>query len=95
MIIVAGHLVVDPDTRQAYLAGCVPVVEEARRTQGCQGFSVSADLLDPAQVNIFERWESRAALDAFRGDGPSSDQRAAIRDADVTEYEVAGRHPPG
>ena len=89
MIIVAGHLVVDSDARRAYLAGCVPVVEQARRSQGCQDFSMSADLVDPEPINIFERWASREALDAFRGDGPSSDQRSAIGVVDVTEYKVA------
>ena len=89
MLIVAGHLIVDPDGRQAYLAGCLPLVEQARRTQACLDFSLSADLIDPARINILERWESRPALDAFRGDGPSSDQQSAIRVADVAEYEVA------
>ena len=31
MIIVAGHIVVDPAQREAYLADCVSVVEQARR----------------------------------------------------------------
>ena len=89
MIIVAGHLVVDSDARRAYLAGCVLVVEQARRSQGCLDFSLSADLVDPERINIFERWASQEALDAFRGDGPSSDQRSAIRVADVKQYKVA------
>jgi hypothetical protein len=67
----------------------VPVVEQARRAQGCLDFSLSADLIDPARINILERWESHPDLDAFRGDGPSGDQQSAIRDADVIDYEVA------
>ena len=94
MIIVAGHLIVDSDTRRAYLARCVPVVEQARRSQGCQDFRLSADLVDPDRINIFERWASQEALDAFRADGPSSDQRSAIRVADVTEYKVADTARP-
>lgn len=34
-MIVAGHIVVDPQQRESYLAGCVSVVELARRTTGC------------------------------------------------------------
>jgi quinol monooxygenase YgiN len=90
MFIVAGHLIVDPEARPEYLAGCVPVVEQARLAQGCLDFSLSADLIDPARINILERWESHQALDAFRGDGPSRGQQSAIRLADVAEYEIAG-----
>jgi quinol monooxygenase YgiN len=88
VVIVAGHVVVDPEQREDYLSGCVDVVRQARRTAGCLDFALSADLLEPARVNIFERWESQAAVDAFRGSGPSDEQGAAIRAASVAEYEV-------
>ncbi len=89
MVIVAGHLIVDPQHRDSYLAGCVDVVRQARRTTGCLDFTISADLIDPARVNIFERWESQAAVDAFRGSGPSDQQHDALVGASVTEYDTA------
>jgi quinol monooxygenase YgiN len=89
MVIVAGHIVVDPQQRDDYLSGCVEVVRQARRTAGCLDFALSADLLEPGRVNIFERWESQAAVDAFRGSGPSDDQGAAIVAASVAEYDIA------
>jgi quinol monooxygenase YgiN len=89
MVIVAGHLMVDPQQRESYLAGCADVVEQARRTPGCLEFSISADLLDPGRIAIFERWESQGAVEAFRGSGPSDEQGAAILDASVAEYDVA------
>ncbi|MEU5692435.1 antibiotic biosynthesis monooxygenase [Actinosynnema sp. NPDC020468] len=89
MVIVAGYLVVDARERSSYLAGCAAVVEEARRTPGCLDFSLSADLVEPGRIVVFERWESRAAVEAFRGGGPSDDQAAAILDASVAEYDVA------
>ena len=88
MVIVAGHLVVDPEQREDYLSGCADVVRQARRTPGCLDFSLSADLLEPGRVNIFERWESQAAVEAFRGSGPSDEQGAAIVAASVAEYDV-------
>jgi quinol monooxygenase YgiN len=88
MVIVAGHIVVDPQQRDDYLSGCVEVVRQARRTAGCLDFALSADLLEPGRVNIFERWESQAAVEAFRGSGPSDDQGAAIVAASVAEYDV-------
>jgi quinol monooxygenase YgiN len=91
VVIVAGHLVVDPSRRDDYLSGCVDVVRQARRTPGCLDFSISADVIDPGRVNVFERWESQAAVEAFRGDGPSDEQGAAIVSAEVAEYDVGGR----
>jgi quinol monooxygenase YgiN len=88
MVIVAGQLVVDPEQRESYLAGCIGVVEQARRTPGCLDFAISADLVEPGRINIFERWESQAAVEAFRGDGPSDDQRGAVLSASVAEYDV-------
>jgi quinol monooxygenase YgiN len=88
MLIVAGHVVVGPERRDAYLSECVEVVRQARRTPGCLDFTLSADLLEPGRVNILERWESPAAVEAFRGSGPSFGQRAAILSAAVAEYDV-------
>ncbi len=90
MVIVAGHLVVDPDQTESYLADSRNVVEQARSAAGCMDLSITADLLDSGCINIFELWTSREAVDAFRGSGPDDEQQAAIRSASVTEYEVAG-----
>jgi quinol monooxygenase YgiN len=71
MVIVAGHITVGPQQRKSYLAGCVRIVEQARRAVGCLDVAICADLVDPGRVNIFERWESQAALETFRGSGPA------------------------
>ena len=88
MVIVAGHVVVDPEQRDDYLSGCVEVVRQARGAPGCLDFSLSADLLEPGRINILERWESQAAVEAFRGSGPSDEQGAAVLAAAVAEYDV-------
>ena len=89
MVIVAGHVTVEPHQRESYLAGCVSVVEKARGTAGCLDFAITSDLVDPGRVNIFERWESQAAVEAFRGSGPSDEQGAAMLSASVAEYDIA------
>lgn len=89
MVIVAGHLIVEPAERDRYVADCAGVVAAARAADGCLDFAITADVVDPARVVVFERWSSRAAVEAFRGDGPSGDQRAAIVAASVAEYDVA------
>ena len=79
MVIVAGHVTVEPQQREAYLADCVRVVEQARGAAGCLDFAITADLIDPGRINIFERWASQAAVETFRGSGPSNEQGAAMR----------------
>jgi quinol monooxygenase YgiN len=66
MVIVAGHVTVDPEQREPYLAGSMSVVEKARQADGCLDFAITADLLDPGRVNLFERWESQEAVKTFR-----------------------------
>lgn len=88
MVIVAGPIVVEPDQRESYLVGCKGVVEQARSAPGCLEFAITADLLDPGRVDIFERWETQAAVEAFRGSGPSDEQSAAMLSASVAEYDV-------
>jgi quinol monooxygenase YgiN len=72
MVIVAGHITVDPEQRESYLAGCVSVVEKARRADGCLDFAITADLLDPGRVNLFERWETQAAVETFAEAPPAT-----------------------
>ena len=89
MIIVAGHLRVDPQDRDAYLAGCESVVVAARTSKGCLDFTISADPIEDDRINVYEAWESVDAVEAFRGDGPESGQENMIVGADVSQYEIA------
>lgn len=61
----------------------------AGQTAGCLDFSLTADLLEPGRINIFERWEPQAAVEAFRGSGPSEEQGAAVLGASVAEYHTS------
>jgi Antibiotic biosynthesis monooxygenase len=75
------------------LADCVSVVERARRAAGCLDCAVTADLIDPGRVNIFECWESQAALDAYRGSGPSDGLAAVMLSASVADDKIADARP--
>ena len=70
MIAVAGHITVEPQQGEAYLACRLSVVGMARRADGRLDSAITADLLDPDRVNPFERWESQ---------GPSKPSAAAAR----------------
>ena len=94
MLIVAGHLITDPADRDAYVAEGEQVVTQARSAPGCLDFAMTADTLDPARVNVFERWESEADLLTFRGSGPDSGTAARILDADVKRYVISSVEAP-
>jgi quinol monooxygenase YgiN len=89
MVIVAGHIEVASAERESYLAGCVSLVEAARRAPGCLDFSIAADLAEAGRINIYERWDSQSAVEDFRGSGPTDEQSATILAAAVAEYDVA------
>ena len=80
-----------PRTATNISSGCVDVVSQGRAAAGCLDFALSADFIDPGRINIFERWESQAAVEAFRGSGVDDEQGAAIASASVAEYEVVMR----
>ncbi len=89
MIIVSGTLLVDPEDRGPYLDASRDLVELARGTPGCLDFYLVADPIEPGRINVYEQWGSVAAVEAFRGSGPSSEQTATIRQARVFQHEVA------
>lgn len=88
MLIIAGHLRVQESDRDRYVADCVGAVTAARGAEGCLDFAVSADVVDPCRVNVFERWQTRESLEAFRGQGPDEGTRERILAFDIAEYEL-------
>jgi quinol monooxygenase YgiN len=89
MVIVSGHLRVDPAQRDAYIEGCREVVVAARAAEGCLDFHLSPDPLEPDRINVYEQWDSAAAVEAFRGAGPDGDQATEVLAAAVDQHEVA------
>jgi quinol monooxygenase YgiN len=89
VIIVSGWLRVNADERDEFLASCAPVIHAARAADGCIDFHLSPDPIEPERVNVFEHWESAAAVESFRGSGPTADQQATIVDAHVEQHEIA------
>jgi quinol monooxygenase YgiN len=95
MIIVSGQLHVDPAEREAFLAARVPIMAHAREAKGCIDFSLSADALDLGRVNVYERWDSRDDLMAYRsGGGPELDDSIAVTAADVELHHISSSEAP-
>ncbi|WP_437965327.1 antibiotic biosynthesis monooxygenase family protein [Sorangium sp. So ce260] len=93
MLIIAGHLEVDPNQRDAFVAAHQDLVRRARQAPGCLDLAITADLLDPARVNNYERWESREQLEAWRKVAAAPKTGIAIRNDHVMQYGVSDVRP--
>jgi quinol monooxygenase YgiN len=97
MLIVAGTFEVDPDQRDAFLAGRIDAMKTTRTEPGCLEYALSADPVDPTRVMLFERWEDQAAFDghmeavktAPRSTGP------APKSFSVKIFDIAGERAFG
>jgi quinol monooxygenase YgiN len=94
MLIIAGHLIVDLADRDRYVADCAVAVERARRAPGCLDFALTPDPIDPARVNVYERWESDTELANFRGSGPDGATQARILSDEVHKYRISSIEAP-
>lgn len=94
MLIIAGHLTVASADRDRYVADCRGVVQQARHAPGCLDFALTVDTLDSSRVNVYERWEDEASLDAFRGTGPDQETSAQIQEADVRRFTISSEGSP-
>jgi quinol monooxygenase YgiN len=75
MIIVAGYsLAKSGEDRDASVAAFAPMVERARKQDGCVDMAISADALDPTRSNLLEIWRDEAAWKAWQkvAKGPRS-----------------------
>jgi quinol monooxygenase YgiN len=94
MLIVSGHLVLDPADRDAHVIGSAGAVRLARQAPGCLDFGVSADSVDPTRDNVLERWAGREDLEAFRASGDRDDEPvdfSRIRRFEIEQYSVERR----
>jgi quinol monooxygenase YgiN len=62
MIIIAGYELVDPKDRDRYVAAFSDLVSRAREFDGCIHVAITADSVNPEQVNSVEVWRDAEAL---------------------------------
>ena len=63
-ILIAAQIDVAPQGREQALKSAQPWIDGALAQPGCIHYDWSADLNDPARINVFEEWESEEALAA-------------------------------
>jgi quinol monooxygenase YgiN len=92
MLIVAGYFRVAPGDRAAFLENRTASVMRSRAERGCHVYAISADLVDPGLVHLYERWESKEDLAAHaaanRAD-PRPPDGFEVLESEVLQYEIA------
>jgi hypothetical protein len=89
MVIVAGHITVEPQQRESYLAGCVRIVEQARRAVGCLDVAICADLGRPRPCQHLRALGVADGAGDLPQQRPDTEQRPAMLTASVQEYDFA------
>lgn len=87
-IIVSGKIYVKSGQRDKFVERSLRAVTIARQATGCLDFAVSPDPVEKNRVNIFEKWTSRGALRAFRGNGPEASVVSLVDELHVDEDEI-------
>ncbi len=94
MLIIAGHVQVDPEERDRVVAAMADLVRRGRAAPGCLDLAVTADSLDPGRINNLERWESAQALDDWRAVAHAPDVGDAIITDHASLFDVTGERSP-
>lgn len=94
MIIVNGHLTIDPAQREAAEAAIAEAVAATRAEPGNVDYRFSTDLADPNRINMVEIWEDQAAIDAHMATEHLAGFMAAIGpcvagSVSLTSYDIA------
>jgi len=98
MIVIAGHVSIDPAKTEVAIPAAREMMAETLEEAGCAAYVFSEDLDEPGRFRIFEEWENQEALDAhFQAPHMATFQKAmggfGVREMDVHKYEVASKGP--
>ena len=91
MIIVAGHLEVDPANADRAESIARTMMAETRREAGCRVYHILRSLEAPGRFHVYEEWESAEALEAHFGTPHMKVFREGLADLTVLGREVHRR----
>ena len=100
MIVIAGRVVIDPNSTDDAIPAAKEMMEETLKETGCSAYAFSADLAEPGVFHIFEEWDSQEALDAhFASPHMAKFQNTVgalgVKEMAVSRYDVSKKGPLG
>jgi len=93
VLIVAGHIYVPLKERDAWVTANREILARVRLEPGCIDLAITADMLDPGRVNLFELWESEEHLAAWRAIA-NPPPKPPILSTTVLKHQISGSGPP-
>ncbi|GAA4893608.1 putative quinol monooxygenase [Actinomycetospora straminea] len=94
MLIIAGHIEVAPEHRDAAVAALADLVRRARAAPGCLDVAITADPVEPGWIHNLERWRSREDLDAWRAAAHAPDLGTPILADHVRMFDATNERGP-
>jgi quinol monooxygenase YgiN len=98
MIVIAGHVLLDPKHREAAIAAAKEMMAATLQEPGCRAYAFSADLQESGRFLLFECWENEEALKRhFATPHMARFQQAigplGVKELAVQRYEVSAVGP--
>ncbi|ALG10162.1 putative quinol monooxygenase [Kibdelosporangium phytohabitans] len=93
MLIIAGHVTIDPTQRDTYIAAHHDLIRRARHAPGCLDGAITPDPNDPTRIYVYERWETRDQLTTWRDTCDAPHTGIPIDATHVREYTIAAERP--
>jgi quinol monooxygenase YgiN len=98
MLVIAGRARLNEADREETVRAAAAVASASRDESGCIEYRYALDIEDPSVLQLFEQWESAAALDAhFATPHFSAFADVLLRSVDgaaeFTRYEVSSAAP--
>ena len=100
MLIVAGHILIEPTHRSAATDAARVMMAATRAEPGCISYTITADLEDDSLFHVFEEWRSAEDLQGHFHTPHMATFRHALagmglHDARIQQYAVASSGPLG
>jgi quinol monooxygenase YgiN len=89
MIVVAGHIDIDPKNVERVESIARTMMAETRREAGCRVYDISVSLETPGRLHLYEEWDDLASLEAHFETPHMQVWRQGIADLTVLKRQVA------
>jgi len=95
VIVIAGHLTIDPAKRDEALAAMRECIDATRAEEGNVAYQFSEDITEPNRINITEIWRDDDALTEHFGTPHLTGFMAAVPgfmagSSELIRYDVSG-----